>query len=92
MAPSLQQTIEIAGEKAYVILDRSLLRKDQVATSSDRDRPFCPPSTRLGVVVTACRVLDAVVKRADSGYFAVGATGPRRGVLRFHRTCTNERP
>jgi hypothetical protein len=42
MAPSLQEAIEIVGEKAYVILDGSLLRKDQVATSSDRDRPFYP--------------------------------------------------
>ena len=32
------------------------------------------------------------MKRADSGYFAVGATGPRRGVLRFHRTYKNEQP
>ena len=51
MASSLQQAIEIAREKAYVILDGSLLREDQVAMSSDRDRPFTPASTRLGVVV-----------------------------------------
>ena len=31
MAPSLQQTIEIVGEKAYVILDGTILRIDQVA-------------------------------------------------------------
>ena len=37
MAPSLQQTIEIVGEKAYVILDRTILRIDQVAMSSGRN-------------------------------------------------------
>ena len=69
MAPSLQQAIEIAREKAYVILDGSLLRKDQVAMSSDRDRPFYPGKHETGRCSTPCRGLDAVVKRADSGHF-----------------------
>ena len=69
MASSLQQAIEIAREKAYVILDGSLLRKDQVAMSSDRDRPFYPGKHETGRCSTPCRGLDAVVKRADSGHF-----------------------
>jgi hypothetical protein len=69
MAPSLQQAMEIAHKKAYVILDGSLLRKDQVAMSSDRDRPFSPGKHETGRCSTPCRGLDAVVKRADSGHF-----------------------
>ena len=42
MAPSLQQAIDVAREKAYVILDGTILRIDQVAMSSDRNRPFYP--------------------------------------------------
>ena len=60
MAPSLRQAIEIAGEKAYVILDGSLLRKDQVAMSSDRDQPFYPGKHETGRCRTPCRGLDAV--------------------------------
>ena len=45
MAPSLQQAIEVARGKAYVILDGTLLRIDRVARSSGRDRPSTPAST-----------------------------------------------
>ena len=45
MAPSLQQAIEVARGKAYVILDGTLLRIDRVARSSGRDRPFYAAGT-----------------------------------------------
>ena len=45
MAPSLQQAIEVARGKAYVILDGTLLRIDRVAMSSGRDRPFYAAGT-----------------------------------------------
>jgi hypothetical protein len=68
MASSLQQAIEIAREKAYVILDGSLVRKDQVAMSSDRDQPFYPCKHETGRCRTPCRGLDAMVKRAVVPY------------------------
>jgi hypothetical protein len=40
MAPTLQQAIEVATRKAFVILDGTLLRIDRVAMSSGRDRAF----------------------------------------------------
>ncbi|MBT0774144.1 transposase [Kineosporia sp. J2-2] len=40
MAPTLEQAIEVAQGKAFVILDGSLLRIDRVMMASKRDRPF----------------------------------------------------
>ncbi len=40
MAPTLEQAIEVARAKAYVILDGTLLRIDRVGMASGRDRPF----------------------------------------------------
>ncbi len=40
LAPSLEEAIDIAKGKAYVILDGSLLRIDRVAMASGGDRPF----------------------------------------------------
>jgi hypothetical protein len=40
MAPTLQQAIEVASRKAFVILDGTLLRIDRVGMASGRDREF----------------------------------------------------
>jgi hypothetical protein len=40
LAPTLEQAIDVARGKAYVILDGSLLRIDRVAMASGGDRPF----------------------------------------------------
>jgi hypothetical protein len=40
MAPTLDQVIEVAAGKAFVILDGTLLCIDRVSMSSGRDRPF----------------------------------------------------
>jgi hypothetical protein len=40
MAPTLEQAIEVAAGKAYVVLDGTLLRIDRVAMTGGRDRPF----------------------------------------------------
>ena len=40
MAPTLEQAIEVARGKAYVILDGSLLRIDRVGMIGGRVRPF----------------------------------------------------
>jgi hypothetical protein len=41
MAPTLEQAIEVARGKAFVILDATLLRIDPVGMASSRDRAFC---------------------------------------------------
>src|SRR4029450_8261864 len=40
MAPTLEQAIEVASHKAFVILDGTLLRIDRVGMASGRDRPY----------------------------------------------------
>jgi Helix-turn-helix of DDE superfamily endonuclease len=40
MAPTLQQAIEVASRKAFVILDGTLLRIDRVGMAAGRDRPY----------------------------------------------------
>jgi hypothetical protein len=40
MAPTLEQAIEVAQRKAFVILDGTLLRIDRVGMASGRDRAF----------------------------------------------------
>jgi hypothetical protein len=40
MAPTLNQAIEVARRKAFVILDGTLLRIDRVGMGSGRDRPY----------------------------------------------------
>lgn len=40
MAPTLEQAIEVARSKAYVILDGSLLRIDRVSMTAKQDRPY----------------------------------------------------
>jgi hypothetical protein len=40
LAPTLDQAIDVARGRAYVILDGSLLRIDRVAMASGGDRPF----------------------------------------------------
>jgi hypothetical protein len=40
MSPTLAEAIEVAREKAYVILDGTLLRIDRVGMTGRRDRPF----------------------------------------------------
>ncbi|MBP2367230.1 hypothetical protein JOF36_007843 [Pseudonocardia parietis] len=40
MAPTLEQAIEVASRKAFVILDGSLLRIDRVGMASGRGRPY----------------------------------------------------
>jgi hypothetical protein len=40
MAPTLEQAIEVASRKAYVILDGTLLRIDRVGMTSGHDRVF----------------------------------------------------
>jgi hypothetical protein len=40
LAPTLEQAIDIARRKAFVILDGTLLRIDRVAMASGRDRPY----------------------------------------------------
>jgi hypothetical protein len=40
MAPTLEQAIEIARGKAFVILDATLLRIDRVGMTGGRDRPY----------------------------------------------------
>lgn len=42
MAPTLDQAIEVAIGKAYVILDGTLLRIDRVGMASGYDRRFYP--------------------------------------------------
>jgi hypothetical protein len=39
-APTLDQALEVARRKAFVILDDTLLAIDRVAMASGRDRPF----------------------------------------------------
>jgi len=41
LAPSLEQAMEVARGKAYVILDGSLLRIDRVGMVAKQDRPYC---------------------------------------------------
>jgi hypothetical protein len=48
-APTLQQAIEVARGKAYVILDRSQLRIDRVGMVGGRDRPSTRASTSAPV-------------------------------------------
>jgi hypothetical protein len=43
MAPTLEQAIEVARRKAFVILDGTLLRIDRVGMASDRDRAPAAP-------------------------------------------------
>ena len=40
MAPTLEQAIEVARGKAFVILDGTLLRINRVGMAGGRDRPF----------------------------------------------------
>lgn len=40
MAPTLDQAIEVARSKAFVILDGTVLRIDRVGMASGRDRPY----------------------------------------------------
>jgi hypothetical protein len=40
LAPTLEQAIDVARGKAYVILDGSLLRIDRVSMASGGDRPY----------------------------------------------------
>ena len=40
MAPTLEQAIEVASRKAYVILDGTLLRIDRVGMTSGHDRVY----------------------------------------------------
>jgi DDE superfamily endonuclease/Helix-turn-helix of DDE superfamily endonuclease len=40
MAPTLEQAIEVASRKAFVILDGTLLRIDRVGMATGRDRAF----------------------------------------------------
>ena len=40
MAPTLEQAIEVAAGKAYVVLDGTLLRIYRVGMTGGRDRPF----------------------------------------------------
>src|SRR3954447_3256055 len=40
MAPTLEQAIEVASRKAFVILDGTLLRIDRVGMTSGHDRAF----------------------------------------------------
>jgi hypothetical protein len=40
MAPTLQQAIEVARGKAYVLLDGTLLRIDRLGRVGGRDRPY----------------------------------------------------
>jgi hypothetical protein len=40
MAPALEQALEVASRKAFVILDATLLRIDRVGTASGRDRAY----------------------------------------------------
>jgi hypothetical protein len=46
MAPTLEQAIEVARGKAFVILDGTLLRIDRVGMASGRDRAFYSGNTR----------------------------------------------
>ena len=45
MAPTLEQAIEVARRKAFVILDGTLLRIDRVGMCSGRDRPYYSGNT-----------------------------------------------
>jgi hypothetical protein len=40
LAPTLEQAMQVAAGKAYVIIDGSLLRIDRVAMASKQDRPY----------------------------------------------------
>ena len=40
LAPTLEQAVEVAQRKAFVILDGTLLRIDRVGTTGGRDRPY----------------------------------------------------
>ncbi len=40
LAPTLEQAIQVAARKAYVILDGTLLRIDRLAMASGNDRPY----------------------------------------------------
>ena len=42
LAPTLQQAMQVAARKAYVVLDGTLLRIDRVAMASGGDRPYLP--------------------------------------------------
>src|SRR3954447_12018800 len=40
LAPTLEQAIDVARRKAFVILDGTLLRIDRVAMTASQDRPY----------------------------------------------------
>ena len=40
LAPTLEQTVQVAAAKAYVTLDGTLLRIDRVAMACGRDRAY----------------------------------------------------
>ena len=40
LAPTLAEALQVAGRKAYVTLDGTLLRIDRVAMASKRDRAY----------------------------------------------------
>ncbi len=40
VTPTLNQALDLARRKAFVVLDRTLLWIDQVATTSGRDRTY----------------------------------------------------
>lgn len=50
-APSLEQAMQTAAAKAYVILDGTVVRIDRVAMASRRDRAYCRVGTGRGAGV-----------------------------------------
>ena len=66
LAPTLDQAIEIAVGKAFVILDGTLLRIDRVAMTSGRDRPYYSGKhKRHGVNVQVLAAPPARLTRAS---------------------------
>jgi Helix-turn-helix of DDE superfamily endonuclease len=53
MAPTLEQAIEVARGKAFVILNGTLLRIDRVGMASGRDRAFYSRKHRASTRPTA---------------------------------------
>jgi hypothetical protein len=73
LAPTLDQAIDIAKGKAYVILDGSLLRIDRVAMASRGDRPYCRVGTERGAGVATGPFLRAARRTRRAALTAPGS-------------------
>jgi hypothetical protein len=61
LAPTLEQAMQVAAAKAYVVLDGTLLRIDRVAMASGRDRAYYSGKHKVSDMVERVDV-DEVVR------------------------------